>query len=99
MTDDKKKKLPSCVDFGLRYWERLQSKFDKMGENWMDWMTSKVQKKWFLACYARELLEGLIDGDDVYDYKLFFALGYKLIDLVSSVNFELIKYNNDKKEN
>jgi hypothetical protein len=102
MSDDKMKNvsretLPSCVAFGLRYWKRLCSKFDRVG---FDWMPSKVQKKWFLACHAYEFLHGLVD-DDVeryfVDYKLFVLLGYKLIDLLSSVDLALKTF--DDKEN
>lgn len=97
MSDDKKKELPSCVAFGLRYWKRLCSKFDKVG---FDWMPSKVQKDWFLACHAYELLHGMVDDDGEhcynYNYKLFALLGYQLIDLLSSVNFALNNCNNDK---
>jgi len=96
MADDKKKELPSCVVFGLRYWKRLCTKFDSVG---FDWMTSKVQHDWFLACYAYEFLHGMVDNYDQHDYKLFVLLGYKLIDLVSSVNFALNSLDKDKKEN
>lgn len=95
MSDDKKKNvsretLPSCVNFGLRYYERLSSKFD--GKKGFDWMTSEVLQKWFLACHVYELLHGMADDYDQHDYKLFILLGYKLIDLVSSVNFALNKF-------
>lgn len=95
MTDDKKKELPSCVAFGMRYLKRLRFKLDKIG---CDWMSPKVQKDWFLAGLAFDLLHGLIDDDDEqrYDYKLFVLLGYKLIDLVSSVNYSLNNLDNDK---
>lgn len=99
MSDEKDRKvLPSCVAFGMRYWKRMCSKFDRVG---FDWMPSKVQKNWFLACHAYELLHGMVDDDDEqrYDYKLFILLGYKLIDLVSSVNFALRNLDDDKKEN
>lgn len=46
MADDKKKELPSCVAFGMRYWKRVRAKLDKIG---CDWMTPKVQRDWFLA--------------------------------------------------
>lgn len=104
MSDDKKKNvsretLPSCVAFGLRYWKRVRAKLDKIG---CDWMTPKIQRDWFLAGLAYDLLHGLVDDDDeqCYDYKLFILLGYKLIDLVSSVNYWLINLDFDKdKEN
>lgn len=97
MADDKKKELPSCLAFGMRYWKRLRAKLDRVG---CDWMTPKVQRDWFLAGLAFDLLHGLVDDDDEqrYDYKLFVLLGYKLIDLVSSVNFALTNLD-DKKEN
>lgn len=94
MSDDK---LPSCVAFGMRYWKRLRAKLDKIGS---DWMTPKVQTDWILACQVFYLLHLLIDDDDVqHDYKLFILLGYKLIDLVSSVNHSLNNLDADKKEN
>lgn len=103
MSDNKNKNvsretLPSCVDFGLRYWKRLCSKFDKVG---FDWMPSKVRKDWYLACYAKSFLDLAIDDDERYfvDYKLFVLLGYKLIDLLSSVNFALDNNFNNDKEN
>lgn len=93
MSDDKKKELPSCVAFGMRYWKSLRSKLDKIG---CDWMTSKVQKDWILAGQVFYLLHCLVDDDDEksHDYKLFVLLGYKLIDLVSSINFALNKKEN-----
>ena len=92
MSDEK---LPSCVAFGMRYLKRLRSKLDKIG---CDWMTPKVQRDWFLAGLTFDLLHGLVDDDDEqrYDYKFFSLLGFKLIDLVSSVNFALNNCNNDK---
>lgn len=99
MTDDKnKKEMPSCLAFGMRYWQRVRAKLEKIG---CDWMTPKVQRDWFLAGLAYDLLHGLVDDDDEqrYDYKLFILLGYKLIDLVSSVNFALTNLDDDKKEN
>lgn len=99
MADDKQKKeLPSCLEFGLLYWKRLRAKLDRVGR---DWMTPKVQKDLFLAGLVYDLLHGFVDDDDEqrYDYKLFFLLGYKLIDLVSSVNFALNNLDDEKKEN
>lgn len=96
MADNKaKKELPSCVAFGMRYCKRLRSKLDKIG---CAWMSPKVQKDWFLAGLVYDLLHGFVDDDDEqrYDYKLFFLLGYKLIDLVSSVNFALKNLDEDK---
>lgn len=97
MADDMKRELPSCVAFGMRYWKRLRAKLDKIG---CDWMSPKVQKNWFLAGLAFDLLHGLVDDDDEqrYDYKLFVLLGYKLIDLVSSVNY-VLKNLDEEKEN
>lgn len=97
MADDKTKQdLPSCVAFGFRYLMRLRAKLDKLG---CDWMTPKVKRDWLLAGLAFDLLHGLVDDyDELRDYKLFVLLGYKLIDLVSSVNSELCKLD-DKKEN
>lgn len=96
--EEMKKELPSCLAFGMRYWKCVRAKLDKIG---CDWMSPKVQRDWFLAGLAFDLLHGLVDDDDEqrYDYKLFILLGYKLIDLVSSVNFALTNLDDDKKEN
>lgn len=95
MTDNK---LPSCVAFAMCYRKRVLAKIDKIGR---DWMSPKVSNDWFLAGLVFDLLLGLIDDDDEqrYDYKLFFLLSYKLIDLVSSVYFALNNLDDDKKEN
>lgn len=95
MSDDKKQELPFCLSFALRYCKRVRSKIDKIG---CDWMSPKVHKDWFFAGLIFDLLYGLVEDDDRFDYKLFVLLGYKLIDLVSSVNFALTNLD-DKKEN
>lgn len=99
MSDDKNKNLlPTCVKFGMRYRETILEKLNKYGK---DWMNPNVSHDWLLAGLVFDLLDGLIDDDDEEssNYKLFFLLGYKLIDLVSSVNIALNNFIENKKEN